>query len=441
MATFRDRLADRFKGLTGPTDELDKQITSLLERATSEMWISPDWSLNMELVDLINSNQNSSTYEKLFRAMRRRISKGNPKVQLLVLTVLETCAKNCGANFHVALGRAELWTDISRMADPKRKGDLQVKDRILVMVQDFAKSLQPRAFQKTLKDLQDQGVRFPERPDEEVGLGIDTAPPSTPGAARATGDVSEADRIAIQAALQELEATDRPHQGERGVTVLPSDDSHAVANTGNNPEKLMSDLKVARNTVDLLVDALGSIPSNDPRAVWQDFIRDLAQQCIEIKPRLTRLIESVVDEHVLGEALTLFEDLTKAQDRYDELAGAALQASQGGAQPRPAEATQLQRADTTASEDGAPTLVTNRKFLPPATQQTVAPPNAIDLLTDTVGVPVQPVPSGNGAASTAPGPTSRFDRRRVHKTGHRGRTSGKHPSSSRCGRWIRSAGL
>lgn len=53
FSQLKDRVINKIKDY-GPQDELDKSITALVERGTSEQLLSPDWSVNMELVDLVN---------------------------------------------------------------------------------------------------------------------------------------------------------------------------------------------------------------------------------------------------------------------------------------------------------------------------------------------------------------------------------------------------
>lgn len=65
----------------------------------------------------------------ILRCLKRRLSTKNGKVQLLTLTLLETLVKNCGATFQSDLAQSDLWTDVATLADPRRKGDMQVVDK------------------------------------------------------------------------------------------------------------------------------------------------------------------------------------------------------------------------------------------------------------------------------------------------------------------------
>ena len=51
-----DKLAQAQLALTG--DDSDKQIAELVGKATSEELISPEWTLNMTLIDMVNQTPN-----------------------------------------------------------------------------------------------------------------------------------------------------------------------------------------------------------------------------------------------------------------------------------------------------------------------------------------------------------------------------------------------
>ncbi|MEW5304925.1 MAG: hypothetical protein WDW36_007500 [Sanguina aurantia] len=135
----------------------------------------------MELADRINENIGVSS-EKSLRAIRRTIGKPNAKVQLLALTVLDTCVKNCYPVFHTFLATSELWADLLKMATDTGvvRIDGEVRDRILVAVEDYARVLAPDEFRKAYDTLLDQGVDFPVRSPEDSAPPILTPPSSAP---------------------------------------------------------------------------------------------------------------------------------------------------------------------------------------------------------------------------------------------------------------------
>lgn len=316
MQTFKDRLrvsTDMLRSLGGPSDALEKRIAGVVDRATSEMMINPDWGVNMELVDIINTDPNTGCYDRVFKALRRRLWKPNPKIQLLTLTLLETCVKNTGTEFQTALSASDFWEDVIRLADPKRKADLQVQDKVLVLVEDCAHALTPQKFKDAYDTMKRTGVRFPTRQAEEIGAGFNLPPSKRDVSAIVATEVSEADQRAIQEALKDLSVQPSVTPPSDPVPYRPRN----IAKNGS--EKLRSELKFVTNSVDLLKDALGSIPLNEPELVNQDYITDLVQQCKETLPKLKRLVEQATNELILAEALSLNDALGDVLLRYETM--------------------------------------------------------------------------------------------------------------------------
>lgn len=397
--TFKDRLretTEKLKQSITVTDPYEKKLNDLVLRATSDMWITPDWSINMDLVDEINRNQGNGTYEKVLRCIRRRLGHRDPKVQLFTLTLLETCAKNCGASFQSALSESDVWTDVAALPEPRRRHDLEVVDKALVMVEDFARTLRPHKFQKAYVELQASGVRFPDRPEEEVGAGMAAASAEDEG----MGDMSEADRAAVQAALRDLEQTEQRRSSTGGPTPTPAPVPAQETVSAEDIAKIKEDLGTAKNSVDLLKDTLNSIPAEEPGQVEQTFIKELADQCNAMRPRLGILVQQPdVEETVMMEALTLYEALDVTLTRFDELvarASAGAMADQQLPNSTPAPAPQNVEADLLGRldlEDEQPTLVSHRRGTshaqPPSPQPTQP---TVDLLGD-FDAPTPPGPA------------------------------------------------
>ena len=52
FSQLKASLTERLKG----PDALDKAISDLVDRATSDLLIGSDWGLNMEIVDFVSQN-------------------------------------------------------------------------------------------------------------------------------------------------------------------------------------------------------------------------------------------------------------------------------------------------------------------------------------------------------------------------------------------------
>jgi hypothetical protein len=91
--------------------------SGIVDKATSDMLIGPDWVLNLELCDVINSDPMQS--RDVIKAVKKRLSNRNPVVQLLTLTVLETLIKNCGENVHQQVAEKDVLYEMVKIVKKK----------------------------------------------------------------------------------------------------------------------------------------------------------------------------------------------------------------------------------------------------------------------------------------------------------------------------------
>ncbi|KAF5840063.1 hypothetical protein DUNSADRAFT_17980 [Dunaliella salina] len=141
FSAFRERMGERLKAL-GPKDEADKAIAALIDKGTNEELLGPDWQSSFELVDLVNS-QPQIMCEKLLRTVNRTIARPNTKVQLLALSMLDTCVRNCHPLLHTTLANSLIWSDMVKLVQDTSVSriDDEVRDKILAMIEDYARSL------------------------------------------------------------------------------------------------------------------------------------------------------------------------------------------------------------------------------------------------------------------------------------------------------------
>eukprot|EP00304_Pavlova_gyrans_P010350 CAMPEP_0206047886 /NCGR_PEP_ID=MMETSP1466-20131121/22557_1 /ASSEMBLY_ACC=CAM_ASM_001126 /TAXON_ID=44452 /ORGANISM="Pavlova gyrans, Strain CCMP608" /LENGTH=647 /DNA_ID=CAMNT_0053422913 /DNA_START=1 /DNA_END=1944 /DNA_ORIENTATION=- len=134
-------------------------MDGLVDRATEELLIGSDWTINLEVCDRINQREE---YKDACLAIRRRLAHKSPKVVLLALTLLETCMKNCAEAFHSAVASRDFQGDIMKLASAKG----EVAERTRELVESWADAFQTEGdpqFVATYRQLLDKGVSFPRR--------------------------------------------------------------------------------------------------------------------------------------------------------------------------------------------------------------------------------------------------------------------------------------
>eukprot|EP01135_Chromosphaera_perkinsii_P001875 Nk52_evm24s212 gene=Nk52_evmTU24s212 len=71
---------------------LNTPLMNKIDAATSENLIEEDWGLNMEICDMMYTEENGEA--NAAKQIKKRLQNRNPRIVILTLTVLETCVKN-----------------------------------------------------------------------------------------------------------------------------------------------------------------------------------------------------------------------------------------------------------------------------------------------------------------------------------------------------------
>jgi hypothetical protein len=144
---------------------------SMVDRATTDHLIGPDWAKNMEICDICNRDPGQS--KDVVKALKKRIGHKNPKVQLLALTLLETVIKNCGDILHMHVAERDVLHEMVKIV--KKKSDPKVKEKVLVLIDTWQEAFGgPRArypqYYAAYHELARAGAEFPKRPDRPAPL-------------------------------------------------------------------------------------------------------------------------------------------------------------------------------------------------------------------------------------------------------------------------------
>ncbi|KAL9152820.1 hypothetical protein ABFS82_10G007300 [Erythranthe guttata] len=266
--------------------------TVRVEKATSEFLIGPDWTLNIDICDTINSNQMLA--KDVVKAVKKRLQHKNPRVQLLALTLLETMVKNCGDYVHFQIAERNILPEMVKIA--KKKTDMNVRDKVLVLIGSWHQAFGGAGgkypqYYMAYEDLRRYGVDFPRNSVDAVPI---FTPPVTHPPTR--------------------------HQFQPGYG-MPSTSSTRLDQAMAAEENLsVSSLNSMNDVLDLLADMLQAVDPSDRSAVKDEVIIDLVEQCQANQKKLVQLLANTGDEEILGKGLELNDSLQIVLAKHDAIA-------------------------------------------------------------------------------------------------------------------------
>ncbi|XP_018024125.1 TOM1-like protein 2 [Hyalella azteca] len=149
------------------TNPLTTPIGQKIEKATSDTLASEDWSLNLEICDLINSDSGDELAKDAVRAIKKRLNQSpkNFKIVSYTLTLLESCVKNTGYSFHILVCSKEFVQDLVKLIGPKNDPPSCIQLKVLLMIQSWNEAFkhQPElsGVCQVYCELKHKGIEFP----------------------------------------------------------------------------------------------------------------------------------------------------------------------------------------------------------------------------------------------------------------------------------------
>lgn len=110
--------------------------SKMVDEATSENLLDPNWGMNLRICAMINSEEFSGT--EIVRAVKKKILGKNVISQRLSLDLLEACAMNCEKVFS-EVASEKLLDDMVRMIDNPQT-DQTNKERASQLIQAWGES-------------------------------------------------------------------------------------------------------------------------------------------------------------------------------------------------------------------------------------------------------------------------------------------------------------
>lgn len=259
------------------------------------MLIGPDWAMNIEICDIVNSDPGQA--KDVVKAVKKRLANKNSKVQLLSLTLLETLIKNCGDPVHLQVAERDVLHEMVKLV--KKKADLHVKEKVLVLIDTWQEAFGRSGgrypqYYAAYHDLVRAGVRFPQR--AETSAPIHTPPQTHP-------------------IVPYSQSYDSPeYGGEAAQSSMASD----------LPGLSLTEIQNARGIMDVLLEMLNALDPRSKEGIKQEVIVDLVEQCRSYKQRVVQLVNTTSDEELLCQGLALNDDLQRILGKHDAIASGLL---------------------------------------------------------------------------------------------------------------------
>ncbi|KAH1203107.1 TOM1-like protein 9 [Glycine max] len=265
-------------------------VNSMVERATSDMLIGPDWAMNIEICDMLNHDPGQA--KDVVKGIKKRIGSKNSKVQLLALTLLETIIKNCGDIVHMHVAERDVLHEMVKIV--KKKPDFHVKEKILVLVDTWQEAFGgPRArypqYYAAYQELLRAGAVFPQRSEQSAPV---FTPPQTQPLASYPQNIRD--------------------------TNVDQDAAQSSAES-EFPTLNLTEIQNARGIMDVLAEMLNALDPSNKEGIRQEVIVDLVEQCRTYKQRVVHLVNSTSDESLLCQGLALNDDLQRVLAKHESI--------------------------------------------------------------------------------------------------------------------------
>ncbi|XP_042361731.1 target of Myb protein 1 isoform X4 [Plectropomus leopardus] len=278
-----------------------------IEAATSSSLPSEDWTLNMEICDMINSSEEGP--KDAIRAIRKRIvGNKNFKEVMLALTVLETCVKNCGYRFHILVTTRDFVEGVLvRAIIPRNNPPLILHDRVLSIIQAWADAFRSSpdltGVVSVYEDLRRKGLEFPMTE-------LDGYSPVQPQKKTVPGNGPAV--TSLPAALLSSKPPLIPPQTSELKLALEGNNAF----TPSQIKKLKAELGVVRSNLTMMSDMMSQLDPVTVKQADMELLEQLYTVCKDMQDRIVKIVPRLSEEKLIEELLAANDEMNTAFTRY-----------------------------------------------------------------------------------------------------------------------------
>ncbi|CAL1599046.1 unnamed protein product [Knipowitschia caucasica] len=283
-----------------------------IERATDGSLQSEDWTLNMEICDIINETEDGP--KDAIRAVKKRLN-GNKNYRevMLTLTVLETCVKNCGHRFHALVTSRDFIDGVLvKIISPKNNPPTIVQDKVLALIQAWADAFRSSpdltGVVQIYEEMKRKGIEFPNSEMETL------SPIHTP---HRVASAPDGDSTLLKYSTVSQPASDSVPPAYNTVeapNILPAG---SINPTPEQICRLRSELDIVRGNTKVMSEMLTEMVPGQEDASDYELLQELNRTCRAMQHRIMELISCVSNESVTEELLHVNDDLNNIFLRFE----------------------------------------------------------------------------------------------------------------------------
>uniref|UniRef100_A0A6I8QVP6 Target of myb1 like 2 membrane trafficking protein n=1 Tax=Xenopus tropicalis TaxID=8364 RepID=A0A6I8QVP6_XENTR len=294
-------------------------VGQCIEKATDGSLQSEDWTLNMEICDIINETEEGP--KDAIRALKKRLNGNrNYREVMLALTVLETCVKNCGHRFHVLVTHRDFIDGILvKIISPKNSPPTIVQDKVLALIQAWADAFRSSpdltGVVHIYEELKRKGIEFPMA-DLDALSPIHTPQRSVPEVDPATNmHTSQTQQRGSFSNFSNSKSSPTPPYTAPGGP--PANMGGPISANSEQIGRLRSELDIVRGNIKVMSEMLTEMTPGQEDASDLELLQDLNRTCRSMQERIVELISRVSNEEVTEELLHVNDDLNNVFLRYE----------------------------------------------------------------------------------------------------------------------------
>ncbi|KAF5287493.1 hypothetical protein FQA39_LY04121 [Lamprigera yunnana] len=152
------------------------QFDKLLDKATSNFLMDPEWTAILQICDLVR--QNDVQPKHVMGAIKKKLFAPNPYTAYYALLVLESLVKNCGTAIHEELTAKSNCDMLHELVKTTQHDN--VRQKLLELIQTWAFAFRKNPKYNTLKDvmnlMKSEGYKFPTLRESDAMFTADSAP-------------------------------------------------------------------------------------------------------------------------------------------------------------------------------------------------------------------------------------------------------------------------